>query len=356
MGIIRLFFAFSVLLGHININVLPPPMYAVQGFYIVSGFYMSMILNEKYPTHDLNIVFYKKRLLKLLPTYWLISVAALFIALIYACRGESNILFFDFNNFPIVTSITTNVYLFFSNIFIWGQDLALFLGISPETGDMFFSVSSFAEEYPMLRYMLIPVSWSVSSEFTFYLIAPFILRKKQKIVFILFIISLMSNVVTNYYGLNDSNWRFRFFPSILLYFLTGYWVYLIYSKFKAKLNLYKLKYLFVFLYIVIVTLFIRLEIPYAIKTVFLLLMSLTFIPYIFNSFKTSKYDRIIGEMSYPLYLIHPLFIGLNELLNINNAFFVIFASLGGSYCIYIYFIKRIEIIRDKIGYSSIRFY
>lgn len=349
MGIIRLFFALSVLLGHININVFPPPMYAVQGFYVISGFYMSLILNEKYPTSNLNIVFYKKRLLKLLPTYWLIALVALLIALIFAYRRESNILFFDFSNFPITASITTYIYLVFSNIFIWGQDLALFLGISPETGNMFFSASSFAEEHPMLRYMLIPVSWSVSSELTFYLIAPFILRKKQKIVFVLFMISLLSNIVTNYYGLNDSNWRFRFFPSILLYFLTGYWAYLIYDKFKSKLSLRKPKYLFVFLYTVVLTLFINLEIPYAIKTSFLLLMSLFFIPYIFNSFKIDKYDRIIGEMSYPLYLIHPLFIGINELMNINNAFFVIFASIGGAFCVYKYFIKHIETMRNRIG-------
>lgn len=352
MGIIRVFFALSVLLGHISINIFPPPIYAVQGFYIVSGFYMSLILNEKYPTSNLNIVFYKKRLLKLLPTYWLIASVALLIALVFAYKGESNILFFDFNNFPIDTSITTYIYLVFSNIFIWGQDLALFLGISPETGNMFFSASSFAEEYPMLRYMLIPVSWSVSSEFTFYFIAPFILRKKQKVVFLLFVISLLSNIVTNYYGLNDSNWRFRFFPSILLYFLTGYWAYLIYNKFKSKLCLYKLKYFCVCLYAVILTLFINLEMPYAVNTCFLLLISLVFIPCIFSSFKTSKYDRIIGEMSYPLYLIHPLFIGINELMNINSTFFVVVASFVGAYCVYKYFVRHIEKFRNRIGTFS----
>ena len=349
MGVIRLFLALSVLLGHIGINMLPSPMYAVQGFYIISGFYMSMILNEKYCTPNMNVVFYKKRLMKLLPTYWLIAIIALVIALIYRHRIENNILFFDFKTFPTFASIATYVYVIFSNIFIWGQDLALFLGISPETGNLFFSASSYSEEYPLIRYMLIPVAWSVSSEFTFYFIAPFILRKSPKVILLLFIMSILSNIITNYYGLNDSNWRFRFFPSILLYFLTGYYAYLIYSRYKYQYYLCKLKYYFLALYIIVMTVFLNCEVPYMLKTWFLLLISLVFIPYFFYSFRTSKYDRIIGEMSYPLYLIHPIFIGVNELMNINSNFFIIGASLIGAYCLYKFFIVYIEIVRNKIG-------
>ena len=58
MGILRLYFALSVLLGHIDSEYLLSPIYAVNGFYIISGFYMSMILNEKYDKPDLNLLFY----------------------------------------------------------------------------------------------------------------------------------------------------------------------------------------------------------------------------------------------------------------------------------------------------------
>lgn len=349
MGILRLFFALSVLLGHIQIHYLISPIYAVQGFYIISGFYMSLILNEKYITSDKNLLFYKKRFMRLLPTYWLIALLSFIIALLFYYKGVSNILFFDFNNFPQNTSITTWFYIIITNIIVWGQDLALFLGISPETGNLFLSASSFAEEYPMLRYMAIPVAWSVSSEFTFYLIAPFILRNRKNLVLVLFVLSAFSNIITNYYNLNDSNWRFRFFPSILMYFLTGYYAYLLYKKVESY-HISK-KYRFGFLFIVLSLLIVVLnsEITYSIHSGFLLCTGLFSIPYLFYSFRNNHNDRTIGEMSYPLYLIHPVFIGINELAYINNKLFVVIASVIAAYCCYKYFIIKMETIRNQIN-------
>lgn len=348
MGILRLFFALSVLLGHIQIHYLISPIYAVQGFYIISGFYMSLILNEKYNTYDQNILFYKKRFFRLLPTYWLIAIISISIAIIFYMKGESHILFFDFNNFPNNTSFLSYLYIFITNLIVWGQDLALFLGISPETGNMFLSASSFAEEFPMLRYMAIPVAWSISSEFTFYLIAPYILRNRKKIVFLLFLLSAISNIITNYYGLNDSNWRFRFFPSILMYFLAGYYAYLIYKKINNNNLSTKYKYICILFIIALLTIVLNLSIPYVIHSLFILCLCSVSIPYLFYSFKKDKNDRTIGEMSYPLYLIHPAFIGLNELTHFNSKFFVIIGSIIAAFLCYKLFIIKMEVIRNRI--------
>lgn len=348
MGVLRFFFAISVLLGHIQIHHLISPIYAVQGFYIISGFYMSLILNEKYTSSNENLLFYKKRFMRLLPTYWLIAVLSIIIALCFFYKGESNILFFDFNNFPTNTSITTWIYILMTNIIVWGQDLALFMGISPETGNMFLSTSSFAENYPMLRYMAIPVAWSVSSEFTFYLIAPFILRNKKRTVLILFLLSTISNIITNYYGLNDSNWRFRFFPSLLLYFLTGYFAYIIYKRIELRKFSTKYKYLCILSVLSVLTIILHLNIPYAVHSISLLCICALAIPYLFYAYKKDATDRTIGEMSYPLYLIHPIFIGINELSSINNEYFVIIVSIIAAYCCYKFFIIRMEMIRSQI--------
>ena len=348
MGSLRIFFAMSVLLGHIQINYLISPIYAVQGFYIISGFYMSLILNEKYISSDNNLLFYKKRFMRLLPTYWLIAAFSIIIAVLFYYKGESNILFFDFHNFPDNAGLTTWIYIFITNIIVWGQDLALFMGISPETGNIFLSTSSFAEDYPMLRYMAIPVAWSVSSEFTFYLIAPYILRNRRKLVFSLFLLSAISNILTNFWGLNDSNWRFRFFPSILMYFLSGYYAYKLYSKISTHKPPTKYKYACIISSISALTIILHLNIPYAIHSISLLCICTTTIPYLFYSFKKDTNDRAFGEMSYPLYLIHPVFIGINELLGINSHCFVIIFSLVAAYCCYRFFIIRMEIIRSHI--------
>lgn len=349
MGLLRLYFALSVLMGHAQISGFISPIYAVQGFYIISGFYMSFILNEKYNNSHLNLTFYKKRFLRLLPTYWLLACFSLIIAFGYYYSSKPNIFFFDFINFPENASIFTWIYIIVSNIIIWGQDLALFLGISPENGNLFFSTLSFAETYPLIRYMLIPVAWSVSTEFTFYFIAPFILRNRNKVILVLFVLSVLSNFITNYFGLNNTNWRFRFFPSVLMFFLTGYYAYKIYKVISAYFIRITYRYCVSICSILIITFILNHEISFAFNIFFLIIFGLISLPLFFYAYKKDKIDRTIGEMSYPLYLIHPLFIGINDITGINSTSFVIVSSLLGAYLCYRFYILPIEKIRNRIG-------
>ena len=348
MGLLRLYFALAVLMGHLQVNGFISPTYAVQGFYIISGFYMSFILNEKYNHPALNLTFYKKRFVRLLPTYWLIAFFSLAIALFYYYKSESSILFFDFIHIPANTSLFTWIYIIVSNIIIWGQDLALFLCISPEDGELSFSTLSFAETFPLIRFMLVPVAWSVSTEFTFYFSAPFILRNRKKTIVVLFVLSAISNIVTNYYGLNNSNWRFRFFPSVLLFFLAGHFAYLLYKKVSKYHITINHRYFLSFLSIFVLTAILNLDISFMLNMFLIVLFGIIILPLSFHAYKYDTIDRTIGEMSYPLYLIHPLFIGINDIAGINNVWFVIATSLLGAFLCYRFYILPIEKFRSKI--------
>ena len=64
MGTIRLLLAISVVIAHSN------PFFgqrlwegeiAVELFFIISGFYMALILNEKYNTTEKTVIFYQNR-------------------------------------------------------------------------------------------------------------------------------------------------------------------------------------------------------------------------------------------------------------------------------------------------------
>ncbi|MGC4031390.1 MAG: hypothetical protein QM754_06565 [Tepidisphaeraceae bacterium] len=85
MGLLRLFLAICVLVVHsgsplASFFVGGPP--AVQAFFAISGFYMAMILSEKYPPGRAGTaLFWLNRALRLAPTYLL--VLAVTVAWVY---------------------------------------------------------------------------------------------------------------------------------------------------------------------------------------------------------------------------------------------------------------------------------
>jgi peptidoglycan/LPS O-acetylase OafA/YrhL len=84
MGTLRFILAILVAVGHMQIagglfgvgHVI-----GIKSFFIISGFYMSLILNEKYRNRPVA-AFYTSRLLRLFPLYWIILAATVFAALL----------------------------------------------------------------------------------------------------------------------------------------------------------------------------------------------------------------------------------------------------------------------------------
>jgi len=95
MGIIRLILALTVVAAHSTAifgSTLVGGKIAVQSFYIISGFYMSLILNEKYVgKFNSYFLFLSNRFLRLFPIFWvvLILTALLSIAQYILTSGHS---------------------------------------------------------------------------------------------------------------------------------------------------------------------------------------------------------------------------------------------------------------------------
>ena len=73
MGTFRLLLAVIVMLGHLSFYPQPIPYFlpggiAVEAFYIVSGFLITLVLVEKY--QDRLLLFYSNRALRIYPIYW----------------------------------------------------------------------------------------------------------------------------------------------------------------------------------------------------------------------------------------------------------------------------------------------
>lgn len=76
MGLLRLLLAFAVVIGH-SAPIPGLPLLgaglAVKVFFVVSGFYMALILSEKYEAKPRGRwLFYSNRFLRIFPLYWVV--------------------------------------------------------------------------------------------------------------------------------------------------------------------------------------------------------------------------------------------------------------------------------------------
>jgi peptidoglycan/LPS O-acetylase OafA/YrhL len=321
MGVIRVLLAVSVIIAHVGpifgINVVGAVI-AVKAFYIISGFYMSLILNEKYIGGNNSYqLFLSNRLLRLFPIYWAVL---LLTVLVCVGMGVSSHGQFWSKLQPWIENYNQMgpgavVYLIFTNLFLLGQDMAMFLGLNIHTGHLFFTADFWKTNPQLYTFLLIPQAWTVGLEITFYLIAPFIVRRKLAVISTLILLSLSIRLVLGKFGLVNDPWNYRFFPSELVFFLLGNLSYRIYKRIE---NVDMSKGLlagitgFVWLYTIS---YGKLEIPF--KEVIYFIVFFLAVPVIFKFSRRSRIDYAIGELSYPVYISHMfvvLFLGRMSIL------------------------------------------
>ena len=214
MGILRTFLAITVVLSHSYGHIFVGGRLAVQLFYIISGFLISYILIEA-ETYNSVRKFYWNRILRLFPAYYFISVLTFFVFLIQLSYLDQVDFFETFNQLNLMGKI----YLILSNIFIIGQDFAFFMGA--DAGNLIFKSNYFNSEPVIYEGLISQITWTISLELTFYLIAPFILKDKKFLILIL-LLSILLRIILIFDGIGlVGGFTYRFFPLELALFLLG---------------------------------------------------------------------------------------------------------------------------------------
>ena len=313
MGILRFILAITVVIAHSSSVFgfsFVGGQIAVQAFYIISGFYMTLILNEKYVGINRSYkLFISNRFLRLYPIYWtvLFLKIASSLAISISTNGINLGKFAIYTEYFHTMSFGSFIFLLFTNLFIFLQDMVMFLGLDVSSGQLFFT-SNFNETSPQLnKFLFIPQAWTVAVELSFYLIAPFLVRKKLKLIISLILLSLLLRFVLFHYGLSNDPWSYRFFPTELVFFLLGIVSYQIYVLIRT-LDIKKGYLNAIWFSILGFTLFYNfLPIPY--KYPIYLFLFFICLPFIFILTKKWKYDIYIGELSYPIYISHIFVLG-----------------------------------------------
>jgi peptidoglycan/LPS O-acetylase OafA/YrhL len=323
MGLLRTIFALSVVFSHLGIYTFVGARNAVQIFYIISGFLISYILVEAKNYSNVKN-FYYNRILRIYPIYYFIVFISLLIYPILDIK-----FFYIIDQAPIIASIL----LIFSNIFIIGQDWIMFSGI--KNNILIFTTNFYNSEIILFEGLFIQQAWTLGLEVTFYLIAPFILFNR-KIISTLLIFSILLRIylIKIGIGLKDP-WTYRFFPTELAFFLIGALSHQILYPFYKKIlqhNIYLASKLSTYFLIIVSLIWFKIPIAKYFNSFVLFTLITLLLPLTFFFSANNKWDKYIGDLSYPIYIGHFLII---------NIMLSLIRGLNLSENIYAVFIRKI---------------
>jgi peptidoglycan/LPS O-acetylase OafA/YrhL len=320
MGTLRLLLALSVAYGHLAKPLsFPTSDVAVQSFFVISGFYMALVLNEKYGPGSYWL-FVSNRLLRLWPAYVVVLILSLAIA----------------GNWQPIFALDWSDIAFFvgSQILIVGQDLYLFLFVS--NGTLAFTAHYTDVSTPLYTFAPIPQAWTLGLEIYFYLLAPFLVRRGPSFIAMVIAASVVLRMLLQWaFGLSGQPWSFRFFPSEIALFMAGSLGYYVYaSKHAAQRKLAK-----TLLSLAAASLFVALAINRwdgisRLASLSLLALVIVGVPRLFEMTKSIAWDKYIGELSYPLYICHFLFGWMMMPSTFAGAYLALLLSLAASVALY----------------------
>ncbi|MFN8344136.1 MAG: acyltransferase [Spirosomataceae bacterium] len=359
MGTLRFLLALSVVFFHFNEaeGRMVGGSMAVQSFYVISGFYMALILNEKYLAGKGSYsLFISNRLLRLYPLYLLIVLMTLgsyFMDKVFF--NYTSPFLQNLNNHSDKFSPGTWLYLILSNSTIVGQETALFLGLDNGTGQLYFTGNFHGTNPEVNSFMIIGQAWTIGIELLFYFIAPFIVRRKAIVLFAFLGMSLLLRmVIYSVFHMKYDPWTYRFFPTELAYFLMGSLAYKFYIA-QKKWQIPQLYLVGLYVFMVAFTIF-YMEIfkLLAVRPLYQSLLHLiyavsfvVFLPFIFRLTARHRLDRQIGELSYPIYMVHALVLYWNMRWQLNSLFFVITTTVVLSFLFDTLFMKKMETYRQS---------
>lgn len=313
MGILRTILAIAVVVYH-SYKIFGLRMcggqVAVESFYMISGFYMALILNEKYTGEGSYKKFILSRFIRIFPVYWLVlAIVVILSVILYLFMEQPLYLGRYIANYNCL-SMSTILFFVFENIVVLGQELLYFLKLdelcSPQ---LTYHVFSF--NHTGYQYLFVPQAWSISLEFVFYIIAPFLVTKAVRWQIALIILGIGAKIFfANTYYLSFDPWTYRFFPFELPFFLAGS---IAYRSFKSIEKRPIPKYfgtMLLVICILLIFIYDNITIKDEVKSAVFYCICLISLPFIFREYMHHKMDRYIGELSFSIYISHHVIVSL----------------------------------------------
>jgi peptidoglycan/LPS O-acetylase OafA/YrhL len=310
MGILRVLLAISVVITHAPSqlqSVFVDGGAAVQGFFIISGFYMAMVLDRKYNFEGAVKLFYEQRYLRLAPMYWVSLLLTLTIGIAHAVFvHRPSPLLIDWSKYGASMSPFAIAGLVISQLSMFGIDLLMFCHLTGNPLHLALTHDWRSAPLPAVHFLLVPPAWSLSVELLFYAVAPWIVRRSSGLISAVILASfLLRWSLYHHFGFYLDPWDNRCFPLEIGVFLTGSLAYRL-LPFADRLVRTRPIICIAGSLILLCEICLYGHLPlHGFCARYLFLASVAaMVPILFAATRDWHIDRWIGELSYPLYLLH----------------------------------------------------
>jgi len=325
MGLLRLLLAAAVVAEHstpiCGISFTGGHL-AVRLFFIISGFYMALILTTKYTADHPNRywLFISNRFLRIYPCYYVVLILSLLFyaaASVYLHHPADRLVlwqtawqhgqywgpfFIGLSQLTVIGMDTVCCFMYnvAHGVHLPGPDTAAAsVAWLPTAG------ADPSGSVPAWRFMFVPQSWSISIELLFYLVVPLLISWRTRNLLLLAGLSLVSysaSCLFVYPALADLLGYF-FFPFHLFLFILGMLACRHSDAFLARVS-------HPFKIAMVTGLFGGLAasqfMPETFRNPVCIALVALSLPILFDWTKKSRFHKWVGDLSYPVYICHIL--------------------------------------------------
>lgn len=350
MGILRLLLAISVVIHHTpNAGIVfTNGGVAVQAFYVISGYFIAMVLSSKYSAYT---TFYINRGLRLYPIYLvvlLLSAIQLFVA------GSNRYL--KVGQIELVSDPLSAFALIFANLTLIGQEWIVWFDVDGQTGALTPDLTaSSAGPITAWRFLLVPQAWTLSLELAFYSVAPFLVKRRVGVI--VAVASLAIRMCWDVVGVDYNLWVRRMFASEFCLFLLGVLAFRLTPSFVAFTGSKRAKIIGFASLAALVALVCMHSTLFGVTATgrAILFFSLAFsLPFIHHALGRNHIDRRIGDLSYPVYIVHILVIASIRQWAPDHAgvAVMIIATLIAAIILYLLIDRPVDALRQRLVAAS----
>jgi peptidoglycan/LPS O-acetylase OafA/YrhL len=326
MGVLRLVLALLVATAHLAsvVNSIPAALsahaiFAVRAFFLLSGFYMALVLRD---TRYRSVwSFYVSRLGKLLPVYWIVAILTFSVAVLIPTQDFFPSIVVSVRRWHDLGEVTLAqaLYLVGSIGSLAGADTWMWLGFDLPGGTWSVSPGHTLPRVAVISLVPVPQAWSLGVELLFYLTAPLFVRLHTFTLVIVTALSLGARAWF-YHQLAGTPYDRALFPLELVYFLGGILAFRALAPIAAggltqsTVRAAALLGLGLCASLECIAELIASPRLAALATFWAYASLACAVPFLFLVSAKSRWDAGVGALSYPLYVVQFLVFGLIYLL------------------------------------------